>query len=317
MKIEVAKRAGFCFGVKRAVKMAFEAAKGRRQPVSTLGPIIHNPQVVEELERLGVRVVGRPSQATSGTVIIRSHGVHPRVLAELRARRLDVIDATCPFVTNAQRAASDLRREGRQVVIVGEKEHPEVTALRGYAGEDAVIYSSLNRRRLKPRIGVLAQTTLSSDMFCQALCDLAGRARDMHVFNTICQATQIRQQDTMELASRSDVMVVVGGRNSANTSRLLELCRKAGRPAYLVETEEELDPEWFREAGAVGVTAGASTPEATVRRVVSRLRQISTAEKQKSKGAPRPVRQGSSRIGSGSGGMTKTEKARQVSGTGD
>lgn len=274
MKIEVAKRAGFCFGVKRAVKTAFEAAKGLPQPVSTLGPIIHNPQVVRELERLGVRVVDNPTQAKSGTVIIRSHGVHPKVLAELRSRRLKVIDATCPFVTKAQKAASQLRGEGRQVVIVGEREHPEVTALRGYAGPDSVIYNSRRPLRLKPRIGVLAQTTLSSGMFCQALCDLASRASDLHVFNTICQATQIRQQDTMELAGRSDVMVVVGGRNSANTSRLAELCRKAGRPTYLVETAGELQAGWFSEARSVGVTAGASTPEATVRQVVEKIREL-------------------------------------------
>ncbi len=274
MKIEVAKRAGFCFGVKRAVKMAFEAAQSSPHPVHTLGPIIHNPQVVDELERLGVRLISRPSEARSGTVIIRSHGVHPRVLAELRKRRVRVVDATCPFVTKAQRAASTLRSEGRQVVIVGEREHPEVTALRGYAGGDAVIYNSRNRIRLKSKAGVLAQTTLSSGMFCQALCDLAARAPDLHVFNTICQATQIRQQDTMELAKRSDVMVVVGGRNSANTSRLVELCRKVGRPTYHVETEQELQAQWFRDAGTAGVTAGASTPEATVRQVVSRIRQL-------------------------------------------
>lgn len=274
MKIEVAKRAGFCFGVKRAVKLAFEAAKSSPHPVQTLGPIIHNPQVVEELEKRGVRVVAKPAEAGSGTVIIRSHGVHPRVLAQLRSRKVRVIDATCPFVTKAQRAASVLRREGRQVVIVGEREHPEVTALRGYAGGDSSIYNSRSRARLKPRLGVLAQTTLSSEMFSRALCDLAARTPDMHVFNTICQATQIRQQDTMELARRSDVMVVVGGRNSANTSRLVQLCRKSGRPTYHVETESEIQAGWFREAKSAGVTAGASTPEATVRKVVARMRQL-------------------------------------------
>lgn len=282
MRIEVARRAGFCFGVKRAVKMAFEAAKSLPQPVHTLGPIIHNPQVVEELEGLGVRLVSKPSDVSKGTVIIRSHGVHPTVLSQLKARKVRVLDATCPFVTKAQRAASALRQEGRQVVIVGEREHPEVTALRGYAGSDAVIYNHRNRIRLKPKVGVLAQTTLSSGLFCQALCDLATKAPDLHVFNTICQATQIRQQDTMELAKRSDIMVVVGGRNSANTSRLVELCRKVGRPTYHVETESELMPGWFREARTVGVTAGASTPEATVRKVVARMRQL-TAENQKSK----------------------------------
>jgi len=274
MKIEVAKRAGFCFGVKRAVKLAFETAGSSELPVYTLGPIIHNPQVVEELEKVGVKAVASPGGIRRGTVIIRSHGVHPKILRQLRRQGLSVVDATCPFVTKAQRAAEALRREGRQVVIVGESEHPEVIALRGYAGREAVVYNTRDRIRIKSRIGVLAQTTLSTEIFCKALCDLAARSLDMHVFNTICQATQIRQQDTMELAQRSEVMVVVGGRNSANTSRLVELCRKVGRPTYHVETAEELKAGWFREADQVGVTAGASTPEATVRKVVARIRKI-------------------------------------------
>lgn len=281
MKVEVAKRAGFCFGVKRAVKMAFETAGRSDLPVFTLGPIIHNPQVVEELEKVGVKAVDRLTGIKKGTVIIRSHGVHPKVWEQLRRRKLVVVDATCPFVTKAQRAAEALRREGRQVVIVGESDHPEVVALRGYAGRNSIVYNTRERVGIKSRIGVLAQTTLSAGIFCKALCDLALRSRDMHVFNTICQATQVRQQDTMDLAQRSEVMVVVGGRNSANTSRLVELCRKVGRPTYHVETAAELEAVWFKEAGQVGVTAGASTPEATVRKVVARIREL-TSENRKS-----------------------------------
>ncbi len=297
MKIEVARRAGFCFGVRRAVKMAFEAARSSPPPVYTLGPIIHNPQVVEELERLGVRSIARLSQAKSGTVIIRSHGVHPRVFDQLRRRRLHIVDATCPFVTKAQRAASALRDEGRQVVIVGQREHPEVIALKGYAGRDSLVFNMQKKVRLKPRIGVLAQTTLSHETFCQAICSLADISSDLHIFNTICQATQIRQQDTMALARRSDIMIVVGGKNSANTSRLAELCRRVGRPTYHVETEAEIDASWFPEADRVGVTAGASTPEATVRQVVQRIRELTTGN-QKSKAF----------FGSGSGERRRKQK---------
>jgi 4-hydroxy-3-methylbut-2-enyl diphosphate reductase len=274
MKIEVAKRAGFCFGVKRAVKLAYETAARNKGPVYTLGPIIHNPQVVKDLESWGVKAIQKPSQVSKGTVIIRSHGVHPRVLQQLKAKKgLVIVDATCPFVTKAQRAAACLKDEKRQVIIVGEREHPEVIALKGYAGKDSVVYNH-NTIKVGKKVGVLAQTTLSNDDFVKALKYLGSKTDDIHLMNTICQATQVRQQDTMQLAKRSDVMIVVGGRNSANTSRLAELCRKVGKPTHHVETENELKASWFAKTRLVGVTAGASTPDALVRQVVKRIRKL-------------------------------------------
>lgn len=270
----MAKRAGFCFGVKRAVKLAYETASHKRGPVYTLGPIIHNPQVVKDLESWGVKTIEKPSQAREGTVIIRSHGIHPEVLKTLRKRQgLKVVDATCPFVTKAQRAAACLHGEGRQVIIVGERRHPEVIALLGYAGPDSLVF---NRRaaRVRCRVGVLAQTTLSTDDFVKAINYLSFRTQDLHLINTICQATQVRQRDTMQLAKRADLMIVVGGRNSANTTRLAELCRKVGKPTYHVETELELKAFWFKGARLAGVTAGASTPDSLVREVVERIRDL-------------------------------------------
>ncbi|MCU0605852.1 MAG: 4-hydroxy-3-methylbut-2-enyl diphosphate reductase [Candidatus Edwardsbacteria bacterium] len=277
MKIEVARNAGFCFGVKRAVQLAFETARTSGGPVHTLGPIIHNPQVVAELERHGVRAIADARHIRRGTVIIRSHGVHPDVIESLRRRGLTVVDATCPFVTKAQRAAAALRGEGRQVVIVGEPRHPEVVALKGYAGRDSVIFNH-QPVRIKNRIGVLSQTTVSEDDFVRALLAFGKQASDIHIFNTICNATQIRQRQTMELAQRSDLMVVVGGRDSANTARLAELCKRVGQPTRSVETEDELRTAWFRGVRKVGVTAGASTPAATVQRVVRRIRELTTGK---------------------------------------
>jgi 4-hydroxy-3-methylbut-2-enyl diphosphate reductase len=275
MKIEVAKRAGFCFGVKRAVKLAYETAARRKGTVYTLGPIIHNPQVVRDLESWGVRTIERPSQARAGTVIIRSHGIHPDVLESLQKRRgIEIVDATCPFVTKAQRAAACLRGENRQVIIVGERKHPEVIALRGYAGPDSVVFNR-HAAKVGKRVGVLAQTTLSTEDFLKAINYLGSRTDDLHLINTICQATQVRQQDTMKLAQRSDLMIVVGGKNSANTTRLAELCRKVGKPTYHVETEAELRASWFRGAKLAGVTAGASTPDSLVLKVVKRIRILS------------------------------------------
>lgn len=284
MKIEVAKRAGFCFGVKRAVKLAYETAAKSKQTVCTLGPIIHNPQVVKDLEGWGVKAIEEPSRIKKGVIIIRSHGVHPRVMQQLKVRKgLTIIDATCPFVTKAQKAAACLRDEKRQVIIIGEKEHPEVIALKGYAGRDSMVFNH-NSVKVGPRIGVLAQTTLLTDDFVKALMYLGSKTNDIHLINTICRATQVRQQDTMQLAKRSDLMIVVGGRNSANTSRLAELCRKVGKPTYHVETEDELKPKWFSQARLAGVTAGASTPDALVRKVVKRIRDITKkVKKQKAK----------------------------------
>jgi 4-hydroxy-3-methylbut-2-enyl diphosphate reductase len=278
MKMKVAQSAGFCFGVKRAVNLAFEIAKKSKKPVYTLGPIIHNPQVVAQLEACGVRAVNSLSGIKKGTVIIRSHGVHPRVMAGLRKKGIRIVDATCPFVTKAQKAAALLKSENRQVVIVGEAEHPEVAALKGYAGPNSVVYNN-NHFKVQKKLGVLAQTTLSAGDFIEALISFGRKAEDIHIINTICQATKVRQQDTMRLAKDSDVMIVVGGRNSANTSRLLELCRKAGRPAYHVETERELKAKWFQNCSKAGVTAGASTPDSMVKKVVDRIKELSSNHK--------------------------------------
>jgi (E)-4-hydroxy-3-methyl-but-2-enyl pyrophosphate reductase len=274
MKIRVAQSAGFCFGVKRAVNLAFQTAQKTKGPVYTLGPIIHNPQVVAQLEACGVKAANDLSRIKGGTVIIRSHGVHPKVMAGLRTKDVRIVDATCPFVTKAQQAAALLKQEGRQVVIVGEARHPEVVALKGYAGPNSVVYNG-DDFKVQKKLGVLSQTTLSAGDFIDALMSFGRRADDLHIINTICQATKVRQQDTMRLAKDSDVMIVVGGRNSANTSRLLELCRKVGRPAHHVETEKELRSNWFQNCSKVGVTAGASTPDIMVKKVVERIKYLS------------------------------------------
>lgn len=274
----MAKSAGFCFGVKRAVNIAFETAQKSKGPVYTLGPVIHNPQVVAELEACGVKAVKSLAGITKGTVIIRSHGVHPKVLNGLRKKGLKIVDATCPFVTKAQQAAALLKGENRQVVIVGEAEHPEVIALKGYAGKNSVVYNQ-NDFKVQKKLGVLAQTTLSAGDFVNALMSFGRQAEDLHIINTICQATKVRQQDTMRLAKDSDLMIVVGGRNSANTSRLLELCKKVGKPAYHVETEAELRSQWFKGKKKVGITAGASTPDSMVKRVVAKIRKLGTGDR--------------------------------------
>ncbi len=276
MKIFLADKAGFCFGVKRAINTAYEAAgKGR---VYCLGPLIHNPQEVERLRKAGIETVTDFSTLKPGdSVIIRSHGVPPRVLAQARDMGLTIIDLTCPFVGKAQRDAEVLQKEGYQVVVVGEKKHPEVQSILGYAGEDAVVVESgedIEALKLRARLGVVAQTTQSYSNFSEIVLKLLRLSKELKVFNTICSSTKERQNAASVLASQVDVMLVVGGRNSANTSRLATLCRQEGKPTYHIEVADEIQAEWLEGIRTIGVTAGASTPDWVVDGVLARLKQL-------------------------------------------
>jgi 4-hydroxy-3-methylbut-2-enyl diphosphate reductase len=274
MQVILADKAGFCFGVQRAINTAFKAAgKGK---VYCLGPLIHNPQEVARLRKEGVETVEDFSSLSPGdSLIIRSHGVPPSVLAKAREQGLTIIDLTCPFVAKAQQHAESLRQEGYQVVVVGEKKHPEVQSILGHAGEGSVVVESpdeVDQLALRGRTGVVAQTTQSYGNFSEIVLRLLRVSKELKVFNTICSSTKERQEAARVLASRVDVMIIVGGRNSANTSRLVSLCRESGKPAYHVEVVDEIKPQWLQGAQSVGVTAGASTPSWVIDAVVERLR---------------------------------------------
>jgi (E)-4-hydroxy-3-methyl-but-2-enyl pyrophosphate reductase len=277
MKIFLADKAGFCFGVKRAINTAYEAAgKGR---IFCFGPLIHNPQEVERLRRAGIETMEDFSTLEPGdSLVIRSHGVPPRVLDEAREKGLTIIDLTCPFVGKAQRDAEALSKEGYQVIVVGEKKHPEVQSILGYAGDDSVVLETVDDvdgAELRPRIGVVAQTTQSYSNFSEIVLKLLRLSRELKVFNTICSSTKERQEAARVLARRVDVMLVVGGRNSANTTRLASLCRQEGKPAYHIEVADEIRPEWLEGITSIGVTAGASTPDWVVDGVLERLKALS------------------------------------------
>ena len=275
MKVYVVRQAGFCFGVKRAIKLACDAAKRKNKEVFTLGPLIHNPQVVEDLKRKGVHVLDDINGLKSGTVIIRSHGVHPRILRRLKGKPVEVVDATCPFVRKAQRKAKLLYDQGYQVAVVGEADHPEVQGIVGYVNDSALVINQnpvkTNLGRFK-KLGIVAQTTLSIDAFKQAIGRLVENAEELKVCNTICHATARAQKATLRLASRVDMMIVVGGYNSANTSRLAKLCKKRGTPTHHVETDKGLRRSWFKRVKSVGVTAGTSTPDWLIKQVVERIK---------------------------------------------
>jgi 4-hydroxy-3-methylbut-2-enyl diphosphate reductase len=276
MEIFLADKAGFCFGVKRAINTAYEAAgKGR---IYCFGPLIHNPQEVERLRRAGIETLDDFSMLQPGdTLVIRSHGVPPRVLAEARDRDLTVIDLTCPFVGKAQRDAEALSKDGYQVIVVGEKKHPEVQSILGHAGEDAVVLETaedVDGMNLQSRLGIVAQTTQSYSNFSEIVLKLLRISKELKVFNTICSSTKERQEAARVLARQVDVMLVVGGRNSANTTRLASLCRQEGKPTYHIEVADEIRPEWLEGITSIGVTAGASTPDWVVESVLEKLRTV-------------------------------------------
>ena len=280
MEIILADAAGFCFGVKRALSLTNQVLRevDPATPIYTLGPLIHNPQVVAQLEAQGVRVLDQPGEASSGVVIVRSHGIAPKVLEELQELNHEVVDATCPFVQRAMRWAKQLRDEGYQVIIVGDRFHPEVQAILGYAGETAHVVSNPQEIRKLPiasRVGVIAQTTQSVQNFEACVDELVGKVEDLKTFDTICTATEQRQKSARELAAKVDVMVVIGGRNSANTKRLAEICQEQGTVTYHIETPDELQREWFARARRVGVTAGASTPDWLIEGVLTRMSEFS------------------------------------------
>jgi 4-hydroxy-3-methylbut-2-en-1-yl diphosphate reductase len=276
MQIRVARHAGVCYGVERALEMAEEAA-GSGKVVRTLGPLIHNPQAVAALKGRGVEVAGCLDEADDGTLVIRSHGVDPAIIEAARSKGLDVVDATCPFVSKAHDAARELKSAGYAVIIVGEADHPEVEGISAHAGGDAIIVQSpeeLPERFSNRRIGIVVQTTQSADRLTAVVQAVLPRVAELRVFNTICSATAKRQLSAEELAREVDVMVVVGGHNSGNTTRLAEICARVNPRTHHVETSEELDPAWFQGATVVGVTAGASTPDAQMAGVIAAIESL-------------------------------------------
>ncbi len=276
MEILLAQKAGFCFGVKRATKMAFDAAE-EKSDAFTLGPIIHSPQVVERLKELGVGMEKSLQQITKGTVILRSHGVRAEEMQEALDKGLDVIDATCPFVRKAQEHVRFLSSEGYSVVVVGEEEHPEVQGIVSYATGPVHVVADGEKAKALPyaaKLGIVAQTTQPFRNLAEVVTSCLKRGGEIRIFNTICDATTVRQNAAEELAARVDCMIVVGGYNSANTCRLRDLCSALQTNTHHIETAEEIDPAWFTNVERVGVTAGASTPKWIIDAVLDRLTQI-------------------------------------------
>ncbi|GAB4536692.1 MAG: 4-hydroxy-3-methylbut-2-enyl diphosphate reductase [Thermodesulfovibrionia bacterium] len=276
MKIMVADKAGFCFGVKRAIDIAFDLAKEAKDGVYTFGPIIHNPQVVERLKQEGIDSTDDIHSGSIKTLIIRTHGVPPDVYKETERMGYRVVDATCPFVKKAQRYAMTLKDEGYQILIVGNREHPEVKGLIGFAGDDVItIEDAESIPPLKRRVGIIVQTTQRIETLQDVVLKVIGSAREIKIFNTICDYTARRVKETEELAKKVDMVIVVGGKNSSNTTQLYKLSKKHCEKVYHVETVNEIERGWFDGVEGVGITGGASTPNWIIEEIVEKVKEIS------------------------------------------
>ena len=284
MKIEKARELGFCFGVRRALRIIEGAADGGTE-ISTLGPIVHNKTVVARLRSLGVGVADNPDDLKGEVIAISSHGVSPAVYEKIQARGSRLIDTTCPIVRSAQKAAQRLAKAGFGVIIFGEASHPEVRGLMGWAGEKAIAsmdVDSINIQMMPKRIGILAQTTQSRGEFTTFVKRLTEKflpyAQEIRVINTLCQETQKRQLAAEELAETSGLMFVIGGHNSANTRRLAEVCSPIVETHH-IENADEIDAGWVWGKKKIGITAGASTPDEAIEQVIQRIERISQGEK--------------------------------------
>jgi 4-hydroxy-3-methylbut-2-enyl diphosphate reductase len=277
MEIYIAKTSGFCFGVKRAINLAEACSEDNCSEISTLGPLIHNPQVVNKLEDSGIVAKKSLDEIEAGTVIIRSHGVKLEDHEEAERKGLNIVDATCPFVNKAQELVSLLTKEDYTVILLGEREHPEVKGLMSFGSESIRVVNSVDDLKGLPRvkkIGIVAQTTQDIKNLEEVTAFCLGKASEVKVYNTICNATSLRQTESIEIAEKVDLMIVVGGKNSANTKRLAQICEAIQPKTSHIEVSSEIDPKWFDGVSTVGITAGASTPSWVIEEVIKRVSEL-------------------------------------------
>ncbi|MDQ1557045.1 MAG: hypothetical protein QOD32_105 [Pyrinomonadaceae bacterium] len=285
MQVLLAEEYGFCFGVERAVEMV-EGALSEGARVRTLGPLIHNTQEIERLESHGVATIDAPTDVEGEvTAVIRAHGVTPEVQRELEARAAHVIDATCPFVTKVQKLAERAAAEGRDVVVVGNPDHPEMIGVVGYAPDHAHVVRDAGEVANLPALLraplVVSQTTIKLSTFLEAAEAVRARSDgEPQIVNTICSATRDRQDAARALAGHVEAFYVIGGKHSSNSLKLLSVCKESCERSFLIETPEEIDAEDLRGVERVGVTAGASTPNWLIEQVVARLREIGDGQKE-------------------------------------
>lgn len=280
MEVIVAKTAGFCFGVKRAVEQVYEQIAKAEKPVYTYGPIIHNEFVVKDLEKKGVCVLNTEeelSALTDGIVVIRSHGVGKHIYDLLEAHHITVVDATCPFVKKIHRIVEKQTAEGRRVIIIGSPEHPEVQGIRGWGNDTTLVLEKPEQiddllLSKEEKLCIVSQTTFNYKKFQDLVEKFEKKGYDILVLNTICNATQERQVEARRIASEVDAMIVIGGKHSSNTQKLYEICQKECKNTYFIQSLGDFNPECVNSVRSVGITAGASTPNQIIEEVHTNVR---------------------------------------------
>ena len=282
MKVIRAKTAGFCFGVKRAVETVYEQVDTCSGPIYTYGPIIHNEEVVKDMEKRGVSVLRSEEdldRLSEGTVIIRSHGVEKRICDKLEKKGIRVVDATCPFVKKIHNIVSRECEDGKHIVIIGNPEHPEVEGIRGWAGDKVTVIQSVEDAEAfapdkNEKICIVSQTTFNYNKFKDLVEIIKKKSYDVSVLNTICNATKERQTEAESIAGSVDAMIVIGDKHSSNTQKLFEICRKACNNTYYIQTLDDLNLNQLGSVETVGITAGASTPNNIIEEVQNNVRII-------------------------------------------
>ncbi len=282
MEVIVAKTAGFCFGVERAVNKVYEQIEKTSQPIYTYGPIIHNEEVVKDLEAKGVKLIADRKELEAltegeGVIIIRSHGVSREVYEIAEKKGLTIVDATCPFVKKIHRLVERECAAGNQVVIIGNEQHPEVEGIKGWGDAHTVVIQTPEEvedfvPKAGAKLSIVSQTTFNYNKFKELVEKFSEKGYDILVLNTICNATQERQVEAKEIASKVDAMIVIGGKNSSNTQKLYEICLKECKHTYYIQTLGDFDPESVNSVRNVGITAGASTPKNIIEEVHANVR---------------------------------------------
>lgn len=271
MKVELASSCGFCFGVKRAIKMAEDAKNA-----SSIGELIHNQEEINRLKNdYNVKTLQDISQVgDEKKLIIRTHGIVKQDLIKLQNENKEIIDATCPFVKKPQKIVEKMSDEGYDIIIFGDENHPEIKGIKSYASGKVFVVlkeEELKNLKLSSRVAVVSQTTKKVDNFTKIVNELVKKVKEVRVFNTICDATSKNQEAARELSKRADVMVVVGGKNSSNTKQLFLICKEFCANSYLIENEKELKKEWFLNKDLCGITAGASTPDWIIQKIIKQI----------------------------------------------
>lgn len=277
MKIRVAKTAGFCWGVKRAIDKVLELRNATDASIQTFGPLIHNPQILERLDSQGIRTSNKLDDISSEIVVVRTHGIPPEERNRLKEKSAQIVDTTCPDVAKIHARIKRCVINGQHVIIAGHPGHPEIKGLMGYAGERGHLVEAVEDvEKLPPmeKVALVSQSTFNKTDFANITAAVLARFPGAEVFNTICDATHDRQDEVRQLAREVEVMIVIGGRDSSNTKRLAEVSGEMGTRTFHIETELELDRAMFDGVETVGVTAGASTPDWIIERVVERIAEI-------------------------------------------